>query len=97
MKAFFDKIGAETQEKHQRGGEHEQDLALRRCQQISRNVLNPAVRAEFDRAHKRVSDEKDEEQPGTKRKSGHDRDHDQQRARNAIRYATRKTERTAEE
>ena len=50
LEVLLDEVGAEAQREHQQRREHEQDLALRRRQDVAGDVLNPAVGAELDRA-----------------------------------------------
>ena len=47
---LLDEVRAEAQREHQQRREHEEDLALRRRQDVAGDVLNPAVGAELDRA-----------------------------------------------
>ena len=79
FEVLLDEVGAEAQREHQQRREHEEDLALRRRQDVAGDVLNPAVGAELDRADQRVGDEQHEQQHRADGEVGLDADDQQQR------------------
>ena len=58
LRLLLDEMGAEAQREHEQGGEDEEDLALRRREDVAGDVLNPAIGAEFDGADEGMGDEK---------------------------------------
>ena len=77
-------MSAETQAEHDCGGPEEECFALFRGEQVAGDVLNPAVRAEFDCTDEGVSHEEHKEHDRTEGELGDHSDTDEQSATDTV-------------
>ena len=70
--------GAEAKREHDERRVEEEQFAFSRGEEVARDIFDPGIRAEFDRADEGVGEEEDEEEERAEREARDDADGDQE-------------------